>query len=210
MLLKKSILVPFTSTQSLKILHIRRSGSDIYGRMTGARGSSFENWDVDSDDDSMADDDLGSDPDPDVMSACDSTSEDGSFNESTMKGGKPPSMTHSTASSESFDIAEILRLPGELLEFANWAFGPDGLPTLQVLAFGDFSYDGRFNDIHNYLFCRHTWSIRNPENSISQPEEDELILKFRLVRENDRELWDLIDRNIDFLGACPTDSIMTD
>ncbi|PVH72613.1 hypothetical protein DL98DRAFT_382280, partial [Cadophora sp. DSE1049] len=84
--------------------------------------------------------------------------------------------------------------PAELLRFANWAFGPNGLPTLQVLAFGDFYYDGR-SHIHNKLFCRHTC-------------EDELILTFRHVIENDTELWDLIDRNTEFLEACPTDSIV--
>lgn len=142
-----------------------------------SRRNLFRNWDLDSNDNSMTDDDLGADPDPDILTACDSASEDGSFNENT-SNGKPPSMTHSTASLESFDIAEILRLPAELLGFANWAFGPNGLPTLQVLAFGDFSYDGRFH-IHNKLFCRRTWSIRNPENDISQESEDELIPTFR-------------------------------
>lgn len=28
----------------------------------------------------------------------------------------------------------------ELHRFAEWAFGPDGLPELQVFAFGDFSH----------------------------------------------------------------------
>jgi hypothetical protein len=208
-LFQKPILAPFTTTQTLKILHIRKSGSDMVGPMRASRGNLFEYWAVDSDNGSMTDDDLGADPDPDVMMPCDNASEDGSSNESISSGGKPPSITHSTASSEPFDIAEILRLPAELLRFANWAFGPNGLPTLQVLAFGDFSYDGR-SHIHNKLFCRHTWSIRNPENDILQQSEDELVLTFRLVRENDRELWDLIDRNTEFLEACPTDSIVTD
>ncbi|KAH6667672.1 hypothetical protein B0J14DRAFT_169359 [Halenospora varia] len=211
--LLKSILASFTTTQTLKILHIRKSGSDMQGPTRASRRNLFSNWDLDSDDDSIADDvmaTLGADPDPDLMAACDSASEDGSLNERKSNGGKPPSITHSTASSESFDdIAEILRLPGGLLQFANWAFGPDGLPALQVLAFGDFSYDGRFHN-HNHLFCRHTWSIRNPENDTLQQSEDELILTFRPIRENDRKLWDLIDRNTEFLEACPTDSIIND
>jgi hypothetical protein len=33
----------------------------------------------------------------------------------------------SGASLDSFEIPEILRLPAELLEFANWAFGPNSL-----------------------------------------------------------------------------------
>jgi len=41
----------------------------------------------------------------------------------------------------------------ELEAFANWAFGPDGFPCLQVLASGDFSYGNRFADTHT-LWCR--------------------------------------------------------
>ena len=206
--------MPFTTTRTLKILHIRKSGVDIEGLVRTSRGNLFENWDIGSNTDSMADEDLGADPNLDVMMAYDSaledsTLEDRSSNKSTSNGGEPLSITHSTASLDSFDIAEILRLPSELLEFANWAFGPNGLPMLKVLAFGDFSYDSRF-DAHNKLFCRHTWSTRNPENDTSQQSEDELILTFCPVRENDRELWDLIDRNTEFLEACPTDSIMAD
>jgi hypothetical protein len=163
----------------LKILHIRRSGSDVEGPTRASRGNSFGNWDLDSDD-------LGADPDPDVMAKGFATVDQktGHPTEEQRIGGKPPSITH-------------------------WAFGPDRLPTLQVLAFRDFFYDGRLY-IHNHLICRYTWSIRNPENDISQQGKDELILTFRPVRPNDRELWDLIDRNTEFFGACPTDSIVTD
>jgi hypothetical protein len=139
MLLQKSILVPFTTTRTLKILYIRKSGVDMEAPARTSRGNLFENWDMGSDTDSMADEDLGADPDPDVMTAYDGASEDRSSNERTSNGGEPPSITHSTASLDSFDIAEILRLPSELLE-----------------------------------------------------------------------LWDLIDRNTEFLEACPTDSIMAD
>ncbi|KAH6661760.1 hypothetical protein B0J14DRAFT_707985 [Halenospora varia] len=171
-----------------------------------SRATLFGNWELDSDEDSLTDEELGTDPDPDVMTASDGALGDGSSNESTSNSGKPPSITHSTASLDSFDTAELLRLPAELLEFTNWAFGP---PTLEVLAFGDFSHDGRFH-VHNKLFCRHTWSTRYPGDDTSQQIDDKLILTFRPVRENDRELWDGIDRNTEFLKACPTDSILDD
>ena len=41
----------------------------------------------------------------------------------------------------------------ELLEFAQWAFGSDGLPNLQIIAYGDFSHNGRYTK-HTELFCR--------------------------------------------------------
>ena len=39
----------------------------------------------------------------------------------------------------------------KLLEFADWAFGPDGLPKLDILAYGDFSHRGRQPNI---LLCQ--------------------------------------------------------
>jgi hypothetical protein len=39
----------------------------------------------------------------------------------------------------------------KLLEFADWAFGPDGLPKLDILAYGDFYHRGRRP---NVLLCR--------------------------------------------------------
>ena len=118
------------------------------GHKRRLRGIVF--WDLDSDEDSSTDEGLGIDldPDSDVDSSTDEelgidldpdmTGSDGSFNESTSNSGKPPNSTHSTASLDSFDTAEIQCLPTELREFTNWAFGPHGLPTLEVLAFGDF------------------------------------------------------------------------
>jgi hypothetical protein len=174
-LLKKSILVPFTT---LKILYIRKSGIDIEG------------------------------PDEDAITAYNEAPEDGS-KESPSNSLGHLNITHSTASLDSFVMYKMSRLPPKLREFATWAFGPDGLPTLEVLAFSDFSYDGRF-EFRNKLFCRHTRSIRNLENDTSQQLEDELIRIFRLIRRNDRELWDLIDRNKEFLEACPINSIIND
>jgi len=215
----KSILAPFITSPTLKILHIRKSGVDMEGHKRRLRGIVF--WDLDSDEDSSTDEGLGIDldPDSDVDSSTDEelgidldpdmTGSDGSFNESTSNSGKPPNSTHSTASLDSFDTAEIQCLPTELREFTNWAFGPHGLPTLEVLAFGDFSYDGRF-DVRNKLFCRHTRSTGYPGDDTSQQIHDKLLLTFRPVRENDRKLWDLIDRNTEFLKACPTDSILDD
>lgn len=168
------------------------------------RGALLRNWDMDSDNGGITDEDLGAGPDPDVLTAYNEVSEDGSPNERTSNWGRPPSIAHSTASTDSFN--EMSRLPPKLRKFAHWAFGPDGLPTLEVLAFGDFSHDGRFRN-HNHLFCRHTRSIRTLENDTSQQGEGERVLTFCPIRGNYRE-WGLIDRNKEFLEACPTNSII--
>ena len=72
-LFKKSILAPFTITRTLKILYIRKSGSNIEGPIKASRGNLFRNWDLDSDNNNIADDDLGADPDLDIIAACDNT-----------------------------------------------------------------------------------------------------------------------------------------
>ena len=95
---------------------------------------------------------------------------------------------------------------GELFSFANWAFGPEGFPGLEILAFGDFSYQGRFSR-DTLLLCRDK-SSSSPANSDST--QQGTALTFRNVRKNDRALWDLLKRNADFLEACPTDSILNE
>jgi hypothetical protein len=37
--------------------------------------------------------------------------------------------------------------------FADWAFGPDGILSLQFLVFGDFAHNGRYAK-YNVLLCR--------------------------------------------------------
>lgn len=79
----------------------------------------------------------------------------------------------------------------ELFEFARWAFGSNGLPRLQILAFGDFSYDVRHLREHVVL-CRQRIGSRHG---------------FRLAsRENVISLGG-IDKPFDFLGACPKDPL---
>ena len=41
----------------------------------------------------------------------------------------------------------------ELREFVEWVLGSDGLPDLELVAFGDFSHQGLYMD-HNRLFRR--------------------------------------------------------
>ena len=77
-----------------------------------------------------------------------------------------------------------------LFDLAQWAFGPNGISQLQVLAFGDFSYDGRFPK-KSILFCR----------QILQPSKT----TWRLAKKDETAIFEGIDRPMDFLGACPRD-----
>jgi hypothetical protein len=77
----------------------------------------------------------------------------------------------------------------ELKSFADWAFGPDGFPYLQVLASGDFSYRNRFADTQT-LWCRNTGSSGMGRTWRSVDRDD--------IAENE-----LIDANMDMISACP-------
>jgi len=77
----------------------------------------------------------------------------------------------------------------ELEAFANWAFGPDGFPRLQVLASGDFAYGNRFIDTHT-LWCRNTRGSKSKKT-------------WRTVEQSDLAENELIDANMDMMSACP-------
>lgn len=77
----------------------------------------------------------------------------------------------------------------ELEAFADWAFGPDGFPRLQVLASGDFSYGNRFADTHT-LCCRNACGSGRAKT-------------WRMVEQGDTAENELIDANMDMMSACP-------
>lgn len=76
-------------------------------------------------------------------------------------------------------------------EFAQWAFATDGIPSLQIIAVGDFSYTSRFSTSGSFL-CKN-----------SQPARALSGLNYRTITEVDQQLWELIDRYWNALTACP-------
>ena len=94
---------------------------------------------------------------------------------------------------------EFPRLGRSFVDFAQWAFGPAGIRSLRLLAYGDFSYDGRFA-YATLLLCR--------RDSPRGKEDDERFLRFREVKEGeDRELWELYEQELHVLTACPTSTL---
>jgi hypothetical protein len=83
----------------------------------------------------------------------------------------------------------------DFLAFAMWAFCEDGLPDLRILAYGDFSKGDRWA-YQNILLCRDE----------SLPETGGF--NFRTLLDTDTYYWDLIDDNMDMLGACPADTFL--
>ena len=95
---------------------------------------------------------------------------------------------------------DIPMLQAPFADFAQWVFGPDGVRSLRLFAYGDVSYDGRSKD-EMLLFCR-----REPP---SGTEDTGQFVYFRQVRRGeDAELWGLFERERHVLEVCPCDSLI--
>ncbi|KAL4909753.1 hypothetical protein BDW74DRAFT_173248 [Aspergillus multicolor] len=75
--------------------------------------------------------------------------------------------------------------PEDMNNFAKWAFSAEGLPNLQVLAYGDFSYAGRY-DKFNLLLCR----CNSGEG-------------YQPLTPSQVTTWEFVQGNMDMLAACP-------
>ncbi|KAJ5454976.1 hypothetical protein N7530_012745 [Penicillium desertorum] len=94
----------------------------------------------------------------------------------------------------------------EFLSFAEWAFGPTGLPKLQVLAFGDFSHKDQFQK-QQFLTRRRFYEKERRYNEYQRPacgREPNLSPSFYAASPADISTWE--DLRVDgarFLSACP-------
>lgn len=97
-------------------------------------------------------------------------------------------------------VSRGYRLAPSVQALAQWAFGESGIPSLQVIACGDFAYGGRPGPGgHAGVFlCRN---------------EDGAGKGFRVLDSLDESLRDermeIIDAYRDLLEACPVEPIMT-
>lgn len=97
------------------------------------------------------------------------------------------------------DKRVILRDP--LRRFADWVFGPRGLPGLRVIALGDFAHGRVIKEKDNMFLVRGNGgpSAANGTDSytIFWPEE-----------KGTQDWAELVDRNRHFLEACPAEPLM--
>ena len=84
--------------------------------------------------------------------------------------------------------------PEELHTFTDWAFGPDGMQELDVIAYGDFSFPELHED-DNALLCR-----GDTANSSSS---------FQTLESNSGPLWEWVQSHMDALGSCAYRNIMS-
>ena len=95
----------------------------------------------------------------------------------------------------------------DLLGFAEWAFGPRGFPKLLILAYGDFSYDGRYRG-SQVLFCRNSLPITDTEDDFILRSELESGRPFRIMCRSDDHLWGRIGNGSEVLSACPVGDLL--
>lgn len=97
----------------------------------------------------------------------------------------------------------------DFVSFAEWAFGPGGLPALQVLAFGDFSHGDRYRG-QQFLMRRACPAWDSDGKGLAGLTcDDTTRLPFRPADMADPSIWDGV--SVDgarFLSACPGGGLM--
>ncbi|KAJ5366158.1 hypothetical protein N7541_000099 [Penicillium brevicompactum] len=97
----------------------------------------------------------------------------------------------------------------EIVSFAEWAFGPGGLPALRVLAFGDFSHGDRYSG-QQFLLRRAypAWEIAS-KSVAGDTCNDTMRAPFRPADMADPSIWDGVPvEGARFLSACPGGGLM--
>lgn len=120
--------------------------------------------------------------------------EDGSISESGSRSG-----TESGSGADSSSDVEGYCLRSELRNFAEWAFGKDGIPSLKVIACGDYAYGGRRSRYKpvDLILCR---------PKAGSEEGFRILHKFNDEVREERE--DIIDAYRDVLEACPSEPLL--
>lgn len=95
---------------------------------------------------------------------------------------------------------DILR--DSMRRFANWVFGPRGLPNLQVIALGDFSH-GRGSNGQDNMFL-----VRGNSSSPSLAGRTDNFAIFWLGEKRSQDWAELVDRNQHVLEACPSEPLV--
>jgi hypothetical protein len=92
----------------------------------------------------------------------------------------------------------FIKITESFHEFAEWIFGPEGFPSMKVLAAGDFSHRARSSET-NVILCR---------REEPAPTGGTHGRFYRFVKKSDTMLWSLLDKYSNVLAACPTDTIL--
>ncbi|OAQ60886.2 hypothetical protein VFPPC_01929 [Pochonia chlamydosporia 170] len=169
----KEVIEPLSLNDSLQVLHIRQSGPDI--RKFGS--SVFHQIHLD---------------DVTLFGDC-----SGLGRQEICEDGMLGWVARQSVVANNQNILVTTILSDDLRQFADWAFGPNGVASLRLLAYGDFSCRGRFADS---CFMLRRAFLTNGNQSPYQ-------FYFQDVQ-RDIDLDELLDRHAEFLEACPTNALL--
>lgn len=178
--LQDLVLDTMKNNGSLRILHIRQSGVDI--KHNGSWGQDVDMarkfWDFD---------------DPDF------------------EGSKKSSAPKVRAGEEDYRPLAACdlycHLDASFEQLGQKAFGPDGIASLELLVYGDFSHDGRYAR-NNMVFVRNEDYVHQPDVRDDEQPTMSSERTFRFIRRRDRRQHDLLEKYAYALAACPTESIL--
>ncbi|KAF5688000.1 f-box-like domain-containing protein [Fusarium denticulatum] len=175
----KYILLPFTSKASLEVLHIRQSALDL---------EQCQSWAI-NEDAALATLSTGSD----------TSSESGEPFPWTDSGPTTPTGAREdvTFGPNAVEVAADNNggchwppLQHEFHQFVEWAFGPQGIASLDIVAFGDFAHDHR-ETTYNLLLSRNNDAMSN----------------FRVLDRYGRDWAEVRDKYRDAMEACPVEPL---
>lgn len=175
---QKSRLQLLGSRSAIKLVHIRRSGVDKHHKS----------------DEEIAVDEANEEGEADEQNEDDEETEQSApSSDSPPPPEQPSSRTpFATRQAMSLDPHRAHQIPG-LTDLASWIFGPSGLQDLQVLAYGDFSYQGHYIE-DTIVFGR------NRSDGSSRR------VSYSLLNKDERN--DIMALYGDFLEACPVDPLL--
>ncbi|KAL9617654.1 MAG: hypothetical protein Q9160_007571 [Pyrenula sp. 1 TL-2023] len=160
----KNILEPFAEKNTLKLVHLRQSGPDF---------AFVPNWGVEHK--------HGGDI------------ECGPIDDSTELGSPQAEIADSIRKPEASSHKSHKVVTDRLHEFAQWAFGPEGIKSLRIIAFGDFSHNGRWAS-NNMMLCRQNEPAGNEAFDYK---------RYRELGNDDQNLRNVLERYMHVLEACP-------
>ncbi|KAF5597544.1 AAA family ATPase [Fusarium pseudoanthophilum] len=175
----KYILLPFTSKTSLKVLHIRQSASDL---------EQCKSWAI-NEDQILAT----------STTRSDILSESGESLPWTDSGPTTPTGATQdvTFGPNAVEIATGNNggslwppLDHEFRQFVEWAFGPQGIASLDIVAFGDFAHGGR-----------------ETRNNLLLSRSNDATSKFQILDPYGRDFEEVRDKYRDAMEACPVEPL---
>ncbi|KAK8093393.1 hypothetical protein PG997_000078 [Apiospora hydei] len=118
------------------------------------------------------------------------------------EGGSRSDALHSSQAGMPAQIkADHGQLPADLHEFLQWVFGPQGIRSLRLFLYGDFSFNGRFKD-ECKMMCRNE-TLESQQTAAGQGVGPRL--HYREVTKDDRDILNLLEKQEEFVTACPVD-----